>query len=72
MVCDGLENNCSAVARSGTADGNGARSEFSQKVGRRFVNRNENIVPLHCKNEGGLRAALILKFATVNSNNCYL
>ena len=30
MVCDGLETNCSAVARSGTADG-GARSEFSQK-----------------------------------------
>ena len=31
MVCDGLENNCSAVARSGTADGGGARSDFSQK-----------------------------------------
>ena len=31
MVCDGLETNCSAVARSGTADGGGARSEFSQK-----------------------------------------
>ena len=31
MVCDGMETNCSAVARSGTADGGGACSEFSQK-----------------------------------------
>lgn len=31
MVCDGMENNCSAVARSSTADGNGARSDFLQK-----------------------------------------
>lgn len=46
MVCDGMENNCSAVARSGTADGGGARSDFSQKVGSLFVNRNEKVVPL--------------------------
>ena len=64
MGCDGMENNCSAVARSGRI--------FFEKNAPRFVNRNENIVPLHCKNEGGLRAILILKFATVNSNNCYL
>ena len=31
MVCDGVGTNCSAVARSGTADGNSSRSEFSQK-----------------------------------------
>lgn len=70
MVCDGLETNCSAVARSGQRMV--ARAvNFRKKVGRRFVNRNENIVPLHCKNEGGLRATLILKYAKINSNNCY-
>ena len=37
-----------------------------------FVNRNENVVPLYCKNEGGLRATLIPLFAKINSNNCYL
>ena len=72
MVCDGMETNCSAVARSGQRMVTARAVNFCKKVGRRFVNRNENIVPLHCKNEGGLRAALILKFATVNSNNCYL
>ncbi len=71
-MCDGLETNCSAVARSGQRMVAARAVIFLQKVGRRFVNRNENIVPLHCKNEGGLRAILIPKFATVNSNNCYL
>ena len=72
MVCDGMENNCSAVARSGQRMVAARAVNFRKKVGRRFVNRNENIVPLHCKNEGGLRATLIPRFAKINSNNCYL
>ena len=71
MVCDGMENNCSAVARSGQRMVAARAVIFRKKVGRLFVNRNENIVPLHCKNEGGLRATLILKYAKINSNNCY-
>ena len=46
MVCDGMENNCSAVARSGQRMVAGARIDFSQKVGSLFVNRNEKVVPL--------------------------
>ena len=68
----GWKTNCSAVARSGQRMVAARAVNFLQKVGRLFVNRNENIVPLHCKNEGGLRAALIPRFAKINSNNCYL
>ena len=72
MVCDGMENNCSAVARSGQRMVAARAVIFCEKVGSLFVNRNEKVVPLHCKNEGGLRATLIPKFAKINSNNCYL
>ena len=72
MVCDGMENNCSAVARSGQRMVAARAVIFRKKVGSLFVNRNQNIVPLHCKNEGGLRATLIPRFAKINSNNCYL
>lgn len=58
MVCDGMENNCSAVARSGQRMVVARAVIFRKKVGSLFVNRNENIVPLHCKNEGGLRATI--------------
>lgn len=45
MVCDGMENNCSAVARSGQRMV--ARAvNFRKKVGSLFVNRNEKVVPL--------------------------
>ena len=46
MVCDGMENNCSAVARSGQRMVAARAVFFCKKVGRRFVNRNQNIVPL--------------------------
>ena len=49
MVCDGMENNCSAVARSGQRMVVARAVIFRKKVGSLFVNRNENIVPLHCK-----------------------
>ena len=46
MVCDGMENNCSAVARSGQRMVAARAVIFRKKVGSLFVNRNENIVPL--------------------------
>ena len=46
MVCDGMENNCSAVARSGQRMVVARAVIFRKKVGRRFVNRNEKVVPL--------------------------
>lgn len=46
MVCDGMENNCSAVARSGQRMVAARAVDFRKKVGSLFVNRNEKVVPL--------------------------
>ena len=46
MVCDGMENNCSAVARSGQRMVVARTVNFRKKVGSLFVNRNEKVVPL--------------------------
>ena len=46
MVCDGMENNCSAVARSGQRMVAVHAVIFRKKVGSLFVNRNEKVVPL--------------------------
>ena len=46
MVCDGMENNCSAVARSGQRMVAARAVNFREKVGPLFVNRNEKVVPL--------------------------
>ena len=46
MVCDGMENNCSAVACSGQWMVAACAVNFRKKVGSLFVNRNEKVVPL--------------------------
>ena len=46
MVCDGMENNCSAVACSGQLMVAARAVIFRKKVGPLFVNRNEKVVHL--------------------------
>ena len=46
MVCDGMGNNCSAVARSGQRMVAAHAVIFRKKVGPLFVNRNEKVGPL--------------------------
>ena len=82
MVCDGMENNCSAVARSGQRMV-AARSDFSQKS--RFAIREQQwksctFVTLKWgRLEGDINPRISwtsqaseARAAKINSNNCYL
>lgn len=44
--------------------------EKDKKVGKTFVNRNENVVPLHRQNERATALPLIENFARIKSKNC--